>query len=98
MENNMYYVYILSNWNNQVIYIGVTNNLETRLYEHKNKLIDGFTKKYNIDKLVYFEETADVKSAIEREKQLKGRIRERKNSLINSVNPDWKDLSISWYR
>jgi len=94
----MYYVYILSNWNNQVIYIGVTNNLETRLYEHKNKLIDGFTKKYNIDKLVYFEETADVKSAIEREKQLKGRIRERKNSLINSVNPDWKDLSISWYR
>ena len=65
----MYYVYILSNWNNQVIYIGVTNNLERRLYEHKNKLIDGFTKKYNIDKLVYFEETADVKAAIEREKQ-----------------------------
>ena len=94
----MYCVYILSNWNNQVIYIGVTNNLERRLYEHKNKLIDGFTKKYNIDKLVYFEETADVKSAIEREKQLKGWIRERKNSLINSVNPDWKDLSISWYR
>ncbi len=80
------------------LYIGVTNNLERRLYEHKNKLIDGFTKKYNIDKLVYFEETADVKSAIEREKQLKGWIRERKNSLINSVNPDWKDLSISWYR
>ncbi|MBR5806652.1 MAG: GIY-YIG nuclease family protein [Oscillospiraceae bacterium] len=94
----MYYVYILSNWNNQVIYIGVTNNLERRIYEHKNKLIDGFTKKYNIDKLVYFEETTDVKAAIEREKQLKCWKREKKNILINSINPEWNDLSISWYR
>ena len=94
----MYYVYILSNWNNQVIYIGVTNNLERRIYEHKNKLIDGFTKKYNIDKLVYFEETTDVKAAIEREKQLKGWKREKKNILINSLNPEWNDLSSGWYR
>ena len=94
----MYYVYILSNWNNQVIYIGVTNNLERRIYEHKNKLIDGFTKEYNIDKLVYFEETTDVKAAIEREKQLKGWKREKKNILIKSLNPEWNDLSSSWYR
>ncbi|MBR4035528.1 MAG: GIY-YIG nuclease family protein [Oscillospiraceae bacterium] len=94
----MYYVYILSNWNNQVIYIGVTNNLERRLYEHKNKLIEGFTKKYNVDKLVYFEQTTDVRAALEREKQIKGLRREKKNNIINSVNPDWNDLSSSWYR
>ena len=94
----MYYVYILSNWNNQVLYIGVTNNLERRLYEHKNKLTEGFTKKYNLNKLVYFEETTDVKAALEREKQLKGWKREKKNILINSLNPDWNDLSSSWYK
>ena len=64
----MYYVYILANWNNKVLYVGITNNLERRIYEHKNKLIEGFTKKYNVNKLVYFETTSDVKSAIEREK------------------------------
>ena len=68
----MYYVYILTNWNNKVMYVGVTNDLERRLYEHKNKLADGFTKKYNVTKLVYFDYTNDVKSAIEREKQIKG--------------------------
>ena len=94
----MYYVYIVTNWNNQVVYIGVTNNLERRIYEHKNKLINGFTKKYNLNKLVYFEETTDIKSAIEREKQLKGWKRERKNSLINSVNIEWRDLSSGWYK
>ncbi len=93
----MYYVYILSNWNNKVIYIGVTNNLERRLYEHKNKLIDGFTKTYNINKLVYFEDTPDVEAAIEREKQLKKWRREKKNFLIESLNPEWKDLSVDWY-
>ena len=61
-----YYVYILTNWNNKVMYVGITNNLERRLYEHKQKLIDGFTKKYNLNKLVYFEETNDVLVAIER--------------------------------
>ena len=67
-----YYVYILTNWNNHVMYIGVTNNLQRRIYEHKEKLIDGFTSKYNVNKLVYYEETTDIKSAIAREKQLKG--------------------------
>ena len=67
-----YYVYILTNWNDKVMYIGMTNDLQRRLYEHKNELIEGFTKRYKVHKLVYFEETTDVKAAIEREKQLKG--------------------------
>ena len=92
----MYYVYILSNWNNKVIYTGVTNNLERRLYEHKHKLSDSFTKKYNINKLVYYESTNDVKSAIMREKQLKGWTREKKNNLIETLNPEWNDLSSNW--
>ena len=68
---NHYYVYIITNWNNKVLYIGVTNNIARRIYEHKNKLIDGFTKKYNVYKLVYLEEMNDVEAAISREKQLK---------------------------
>ena len=67
----MYFVYILSNWNDSVVYIGVTSNLPKRLYEHRNGLADGFTKKYNVHKLVYFEQTSDVYSALSREKQLK---------------------------
>ena len=67
-----YYVYILTNWNNKVMYIGVTNNLQRRLYEHKSKLVEGFTKQYNVNKLVYYEHTTDINSAIAREKQLKG--------------------------
>ena len=92
----MYFVYILTNWNNKVMYVGVTNNLERRLYEHKNKLADGFTKKYNINKLVYFDSTTDVKSAITREKQIKGWVRKRKNELVETLNPTWGDLSESW--
>ena len=76
-----YYVYILTNWNNKVMYVGITNNLERRLYEHKQKLIDGFTKKYNLNKLVYFEETNDVLVAIEREKEIKKWRREKKECL-----------------
>lgn len=78
------------------MYIGVTNNLERRIYEHKNKLTEGFTKKYNINKLVYFEQTEDITSAISREKQLKGWRRSRKNELVNTVNKEWKDLSEEW--
>ncbi|KJS87710.1 MAG: hypothetical protein JM58_03340 [Peptococcaceae bacterium BICA1-8] len=89
----MYYVYILTNWSNNVLYTGVTNDLERRLYEHKNKMVKGFTKKYNVDKLVYFESTTDVRSAISREKQIKGWIRSKKNDLIENANPGWKDLS-----
>ena len=89
----MYYVYMMCNWNNKVLYTGITNNLERRIYEHKNKLVKGFTEKYNINKLVYFEHTEDVNSAIAREKQIKGWTRKKKNDLIESTNPRWKDLS-----
>ena len=92
----MHYVYILANWNNKVIYAGVTNNLERRIYEHKNKIVDGFTKKYNINKLVYFDSTIDIKAAIEREKQIKGWTRQKKNTLIEEANPKWEDLSGKW--
>lgn len=92
----MYYVYILTNWTNKVLYTGVTNDLERRIYEHKNKLIKGFTEKYNVNRLVYFDGTTDIKAAIEREKQIKGWTRQKKNNLIESVNPQWKDLSESF--
>jgi putative endonuclease len=91
-----YYVYILTNWDDSVMYVGVTSNLERRLYEHKNHLADGFTKKYNIHKLVYFEYTNDVHAALEREKQFKGWTRTKKNALIEKMNPEWKDLSLEW--
>ncbi len=89
---NRYYVYIMTN-RSKTLYTGVTNDLMRRVYEHKNKMIDGFTKKYNITKLVYYEETDDVQAAIEREKQIKGWLRRKKIALIESINPEWKDLS-----
>ena len=92
----MYYVYILSNWDDSVLYIGVTNDLPRRLYEHKNRLADGFTSKYNVNKHVYFENTHDVRSAIEREKQLKGWTRAKKVGLVSKLNPAWKDLALDW--
>ena len=94
--NKTYYVYLITNWNNKVLYIGVTNNLERRLYEHKNKLIKGFTEKYNINKLVYFEQTDDIYSAITREKEIKQWRREKKNNLVESKNKPWEDLSKQW--
>ncbi len=91
-----YYVYILATDNNRVLYVGVTNNLERRLYEHQHQLVDGFTKRYNVHKLVYFEESTDVNAAIAREKQLKGWRREKKAMLIQQMNPSWEDLSVTW--
>jgi len=88
-----FYVYLLTNWNNKILYTGVTNSLERRIHEHKNKLIDGFTKKYNLNKLVYFETTPNIEAAILREKEIKGWRREKKNILINSQNPEWLDLA-----
>ncbi len=88
----MYYVYIITNKYNTVLYIGVTNNIERRLYEHRNMLVEGFTSKYKLTKLVYFEETNDIKDAILREKQLKGWNRTKKNMLIEKLNPEWKEL------
>ena len=89
-----YYVYIITNNYNTVLYVGVTNNLVRRIYEHKNKLIDGFSKKYNLNKLVYFEETTDVNSAILREKQLKSYKRCKKIALIEKINPTWEEIII----
>jgi putative endonuclease len=90
-----YYVYILASKSRR-LYIGVTNDLPRRLWEHKNKVVEGFTMQYNIDRLVYFEDTTDVKSAIEREKQLKGWRREKKITLIETINAAWEDLSVQW--
>ena len=91
------YVYILANDTNVCLYTGVTNDLERRLYEHKNKLAPkSFTATYDIHKLVYYEETSDPYAAISREKQIKSWNRKRKNKLIESMNPQWKDLSESW--
>ncbi len=86
----------MTNWNNYVLYTGMTNDLERRVYEHKNKVIDGFTKKYKLNKLVYYDHTENVDYAIEREKQIKGWSRKKKNELVNSINPEWKDLSEEW--
>ena len=87
-----YYTYLLTN-RSRTLYTGVTNDLTRRVYEHRQKLIPGFTQKYNIDRLVYFEESADVKDAIAREKQIKGWTRAKKIALIESMNPEWQDLS-----
>ncbi len=86
-----YYVYIMTNLS-KTLYTGVTNNLDRRVYEHKNKLIEGFTKKYNITQLVYFEVFNNIEDAIRREKQIKGWVRKKKIALIESINPEWKDL------
>jgi putative endonuclease len=93
----LYYVYILTNKSNRVLYTGVTNDLERRMYEHKNKLIPGFTEKYNVNKLVYFDQTTDVTSAIGREKQIKGWTRQKKIELIESINPKWIDLTKQFF-
>jgi putative endonuclease len=81
----------------RTLYIGVTNNLEKRVFEHKSKLVDGFTKRYNLTQLAYFEETNDVHVALAREKQLKGWLRAKKIALVESANPAWRDLSLDWY-
>ena len=92
-----YYVSMLTNRTNNVLYTGVTNNLERRVHEHKNKLVKGFTEKYNVNKLVYFEQTVDVQSALNREKEIKGWLRVKKDELVKSTNETWSDLSEGWY-
>ncbi len=92
MLKRRYYVYILSNDTNVALYIGVTSNLKRRVYEHKEKLTKGFSEKYDIDKLVYYEVFSDPENAIVREKRLKGGSRVRKNKLVESMNPQWQDL------
>jgi len=92
---HQYYVYLLSNYSRR-LYVGVTNNLQRRLSEHKQKLIPGFTRNYNLNRLVYYESTRSIRSAIIREKQIKGWLRCKKVALIESANPEWKDLSAEW--
>ena len=87
-----YYIYIMTNRWNTVLYTGVTNNLKKRIYEHKEKYVRGFTKRYNIDKLVYYEMLGDIYNAITREKQIKAGSRNKKIELVQSMNPEWKDL------
>jgi putative endonuclease len=91
-----YFVYLLTNKNHRVMYVGVTSDLERRIFEHKNKMIEGFTARYNVDKLVYFEQTSDVHAALNREKEIKKWRREKKNNLVASINPRWLDLSEEW--
>jgi putative endonuclease len=83
---------MMTNKNNSVLYTGVTNDLKRRVYEHREKLVDGFTRRYNATKLVFFETCGDIEVAIAREKQIKGGSRQRKVELVNSVNGDWRDL------
>ena len=91
-----YYVYILTNEHGNVMYVVVTNDLARRLYEHRQELADGFTKRYHVHKLVYFEQTSSIEAAIAREKELKGWTRGKKNALVEMMNPVWRDLSEDW--
>jgi putative endonuclease len=92
MEEKQYYVYIMTNKRNTVLYTGVTNDLKRRVFEHKAKLAAGFTKRYNVDRLVYYEFSPDIEGAISREKQIKGGSRAKKIALVDSVNVEWNDL------
>ena len=94
--NKTYAFYIMTNYSQTSFYIGVTGNLQKRVWEHKNKFVDGFTKRYNIDRLVYYELTDSVETALNREKQLKRWHRDWKINLIKEMNPEFKDLSIDW--
>jgi len=96
LGTRQYYVYLLTN-RSGTLYTGVTNDLERRVYEHKQKLVDGFTKKYNVHILAYYEVMNDVTSAIAREKQIKAWRRSKRVELIESVNPQWRDLSDGWF-
>ena len=92
----MYYVYILANEDNSMVYVGVTNDIKLRLYEHRNGQIEGFTKKYHVNKLVYYEEYSEITFAISREKQMKHWVRRKKNRLVETINPEWKDFGAAF--
>lgn len=93
MPERQYYVYILTNKDHRVLYAGFTGNLTKRVWEHKEKAVPSFTSNYNVNRLVYYEETNDARSALEREKQIKGWRRAKKIALIKTINPTWRDLS-----
>lgn len=92
MTFKYYYVYIITSNNSKVLYIGITNNLRKRVYEHKAKLVNGFSKRYNLNRIIYYEVFEDVNEAIKREKQMKNYSREKKEELIDGFNKNWKDL------
>jgi len=92
-RDHHYFVYLLTNWNDKVMYVGMTNDLARRVYEHRTKAVPGFTAKYNVHKLVYFEDTSDVHAALAREKEIKKWRREKKNALVVQTNPQWRDLA-----
>lgn len=95
--SKQFYVYIMTNKSNEVLYTGVTNDLQRRVWEHKNGEARGFTKRYNVGRLIYYEVFDDPETAIAREKQIKKGPRKRKVALIESMNPDWRDLSSEWF-
>ncbi len=95
-ETKTYYVYIMTN-KSGTLYVGVTNNIRRRVRQHKDKLVAGFTKRYNITKLIYYESFTDVHAAIAREKRIKGWVRRKKLDLVATINPQWGDLSDGWY-
>ena len=95
LMGRQYYVYILTNAT-RTLYVGVTNDLEKRLHQHRSKFVPGFTNKYNISWLVYYEQTSNVEAALAREKQMKAWRRSKKVALIETMNPGWKDLSMEW--
>ena len=95
-QDRQFYVYILTNATRN-LYVGVTNNLERRMYEHKNGLTPGFTAKYKVTWLAYFEQTSSIESAIAREKEIKGWRRSKKIALVETLNPQWNDLSLEWF-
>ena len=97
MREKNYYVYLLTNSDNKVMYVGMTNDLERRMHEHKEKTVKGFTEKYNVTKLVYFEQGSEVNVVIAREKEIKKWRREKKNALVERANPDWRDLSDDFF-
>lgn len=94
---NQYHVYIMTNKKHGVLYTGITNDIERRVAEHKHKEVPGFTSRYNLTRLVYYDEYGDVNEAIAGEKEIKGWLRSKKIALIESMNPEWKDLSEGWY-
>ncbi|HSA07045.1 MAG TPA: GIY-YIG nuclease family protein [Candidatus Gastranaerophilales bacterium] len=96
MKDKQYYIYMMTNYKETTLYTGVTNSLERRVYEHKNKLLKSFSSKYNLNKLVYYEIYNDIEQAIIREKQIKSWSRKRKNELVNNLNENWDDLSERW--
>jgi putative endonuclease len=87
---------MVTNWNNKVLYTGVTNDLARRIYEHREKKVRGFTSRYNLKKLVFFESNTDINAAIAREKEIKGWVRSKKDALIATMNPDWNDLAVEY--